>query len=219
MPYADGYLAGLKTCLALVIVSNLVYLYHNLTLSSMPGDKHHNWEHMTPNSPADDKLYDISGYRGELRVEVLRTYYEHDKGFKEFIDSLNPDEKILDLGTGRGSALIRFLREIGKAENIISLDLDKRNLDRQSESDFEGNNLVQADAQALPFADHSLDIITENFLSADNYTVSGDKIDSEITRVLKPGGYYITPHPIYKSSFELVADGDEAKVCKYIPEE
>lgn len=187
----------------------------------MPGEKHHNWNERIANSPAEDKLYDLAGYKGEMRVEMLQLYYEHNKnGFKDFVDNLSSNEKILDLGAGRGSALIRFLRDLGKAENVISLDLDERNLDYQKERDHAGNSLVQADATNLPFEDQSLDIISENVIRADNdiNQANSVEIDAEIKRVLKPGGYYITSES-GKVGFELVMETFGLKIYKYSPKE
>src|ERR1035437_2969443 len=150
-------------------------------------------EEPVTNSPEgyENSLADWGGF--QERAGLLEIQYERNKEFKNIIDNLNGDEKILDLGSGLGSGAVRFLRTLGKAKDVVSLDLDFRNLLVQNKEKAPGNILVNADAASAPFASGSIDIVVQSMLKADNATnddpMISTFIDQEIHRVLKPGGY------------------------------
>ncbi len=167
-------------------------------------------EQNVQNSPEGERLsnFDMGGYHDEMRVKDLESLYRNNEDFQIFVDSLNGDEKILDIGTGLGSAIIRYLRSNDKTNNLISLDLDHRNLKAQSRNKYPGNNLVQGDARTLPFDDKSIDIISEYAVRIDNGRKNPKKMHAEIKRVLKPGGYLITDENPYDKDFKKIVDTD-----------
>lgn len=177
-------------------------------------------EYEPGNSPGGwaDETFDAGGYDDELRVEMLKTAYKDKPEFRVFIDNLTGNERILDAGAGLGSPIVRLLRRMGKINNVVSLDLDFRNLKAQKAAGYPGNHLVLADATKLPFADASFDFISESFLQADNRSISSVDLDREIRRVLKPGGYLISDErPMYGVFKEIVEIDFDYNLYQLLP--
>lgn len=105
--------------------------------------------------------------------------------------NINRNHKVLDLCCGTGQMVYYACKKVGKDTEVIGLDFNKDMLNvgykRLNESienyKFE---LLQGDAQALPFGDSSFDRVTIAFGLRNIPDKS--KALSEIYRVLKPGG-------------------------------
>jgi SAM-dependent methyltransferase len=97
-----------------------------------------------------------------------------------------PGEMVLDVACGTGNAAIRAA-QVGA--NVVGVDLtpelfdDARRLAAEAGVDADW---VQGDAEALPFADESFDIVLSTFgcMFAPRHRVTA----AEIARVLRPGG-------------------------------
>ena len=91
---------------------------------------------------------------------------------------------VVDLGsaTGTGSRLLerRFRRS-----RIVAVDLSRNMLEaaRRKQSRFTRRSSVQADAQALPFANHSIDVIFANLLLP--WVSDPALLFAEVSRVLQ----------------------------------
>lgn len=138
---------------------------------------------------------------------ALEVDYKENEEFRNFVDSLSGREKVLDLGAGLGTHVLTFLQNKGKLGEVYSLDLDSKNLEAQKEiSDLENNPqnkqlLLHGEAAQLPLADSSVDIIVQSGLMDDNLENMQNKrtdIDTEMNRVLKPGGDLVLTSIDYK---------------------
>lgn len=84
-------------------------------------------------------------------------------------------------GTGQGLGLLRL-----RAAKVHGCDLSSENLRRARATYGRSIPLVQTDAQVLPFADESLDVII--LLETLYFLPSATTFLSETARVLRPGG-------------------------------
>lgn len=85
-------------------------------------------------------------------------------------------------GTGQGLGLLR-----SRAREVCACDLSRENLESAKVSNGPGLPFVQANAQTLPFADHSVDVIV--LLEAIYFLPSSDAFLAEARRVLRPNGW------------------------------
>jgi SAM-dependent methyltransferase len=95
-------------------------------------------------------------------------------------------EKVLDVGAGTGNASLAAARRYA---DVTSTDLVAALLDRGRErAAVEGlpMRFGVADAQALPFADSSFDVLLSSFGAM--YAADADRAAGELVRVVRPGG-------------------------------
>ncbi len=102
-----------------------------------------------------------------------------------------PGQTILDLAGGTGDLTMKFSRIVGDQGKVILSDINSSMLnvgrDKLLDHGYARNiEYVQANAEALPFADNTFDCITIAF-GLRNVTDKQKALDS-MTRVLKPGG-------------------------------
>lgn len=107
--------------------------------------------------------------------------------------SVEPDERVLELGCGPGHALVSVARLLDQTGQVIGLDAAPRMLHRaskraaQSEGD-ERIDLVLGDARSLPIAQEAVDVI---LLEDTLELFSQDEMQTVLTecrRVLVPDG-------------------------------
>lgn len=99
--------------------------------------------------------------------------------------------KVLDLAGGTGDLTAKFSRIVGPTGEVVLADINDAMLkvgrDKLRDLGIVGNvQYVQANAEALPFPDHTFDIITIAF-GLRNVT-DKNKALASMYRVLKPGG-------------------------------
>ena len=99
--------------------------------------------------------------------------------------------KVLDLAGGTGDFTAKFSRIVGETGEVVLADINSSMLEVGREKlrnlGVVGNvNYVQANAEALPFADNTFDCIVISF-GLRNVT-DKDKALRSMFRVLKPGG-------------------------------
>lgn len=87
-------------------------------------------------------------------------------------------------GTGQGLGLLR-----SRAAHVYACDLSEKNLATARRGNGDGQALVRADAQYLPFADASLDAVI--LLEAIYFIPTAKRFIAEARRVLRPGGWCI----------------------------
>ena len=107
------------------------------------------------------------------------------------LSAARPGQIILDIAGGTGDLAARFSRLVGPEGQVILADINAAMLevgrDRLIDKGAKGNiEVVQADAQALPFKDNSVDCITIAF-GLRNVTDKALALRSML-RVLRPGG-------------------------------
>lgn len=96
------------------------------------------------------------------------------------------DRVVLDVGCGAGVELVRFLR--GRA-NAVGIELSDRSADLAraylAQTGY-GGRVVIADAETLPIADGSVDLVYAHGVV--QYTADDRRLVAECRRVLRPGG-------------------------------
>ena len=116
------------------------------------------------------------------------------KRFAIELSGVRQHNQVLDIAGGTGDLAQRFSKIVGPHGQVILADINASMLavgrDRLLDAGFAFNiRLVQANAEALPFADNSFDCISIGF-GLRNVTQI-DKALRSMYRVLKPGGRLI----------------------------
>ncbi|MGA2188133.1 MAG: bifunctional demethylmenaquinone methyltransferase/2-methoxy-6-polyprenyl-1,4-benzoquinol methylase UbiE [Steroidobacteraceae bacterium] len=113
------------------------------------------------------------------------------KRFALSLTGLRPGQRALDVAGGTGDLALGMLRQVGKEGRVVLSDINpnmlERGRDRLIDAGFVGNvGLLVADAERLPFEDHSFHCLTIGF-GLRNVTDKAAALRS-MHRVLKPGG-------------------------------
>ncbi len=104
---------------------------------------------------------------------------------------VRPGQQVLDIAGGTGDLAKAFSKRVGPAGRVILSDINASMLgvgrDRLIDNGLTQNlEFVQANAECLPFADNTFDLLTISF-GLRNVT-DKDKALRSMFRVLKPGG-------------------------------
>ena len=113
------------------------------------------------------------------------------KRFVIEIAGVREGHKVLDVAGGTGDLAAKFAQRVGAAGMVVLADLNAEMLgvasNRLVDSGvLEGVAFVQADAESIPFADNSFDVVTIAF-GLRNVTRKERALESML-RVLRPGG-------------------------------
>ena len=110
-------------------------------------------------------------------------------------------EVCVDLGSGRGTDVLRLSEEVGESGKVFGIDisdgmLDKARLTAQKLG-VTNVEFLQAELEKLPLSDASVDLIISNCTI--NHASDKQKVWYEIARVLKKGGRFVVSD-IYSSA-------------------
>ena len=103
---------------------------------------------------------------------------------------LEPGERVLDLGSGAGTDSLVAAQMVGGDGHVTGVDMTPEMLARArtaaSELGTANAEFVEAEAERLPFADESFDVVISNGVI--DLIPDKDAVFGEIFRVLEPGG-------------------------------
>ena len=106
------------------------------------------------------------------------------------IGSLNPGERVLDLGSGAGLDCFLAAREVGPEGEVIGVDFTLVMIDRANENKAKLNvsnvSFRLGDIEAIPVDDSNVDVIISNCVI--NLAPDKDAVFKEAFRVLSKGG-------------------------------
>ena len=113
------------------------------------------------------------------------------KRFVVELAGVREGQNVLDVAGGTGDLAEKFSRRVGRSGTVVLADLNADMLEVASNrlvdsGVLEGVSFVQADAESLPFADNSFDVVTIAF-GLRNVTRKERALESML-RVLRPGG-------------------------------
>jgi SAM-dependent methyltransferase len=104
--------------------------------------------------------------------------------------SLQPGEKVLDLGSGSGLDTFVAGIEVGTTGKVVGIDMTKGQLDKaeslRRDAGFSNVEYVQGHIDELPFEDESFDVVISNGVI--NLAADKARVFAEAARVLKRGG-------------------------------
>jgi SAM-dependent methyltransferase len=132
------------------------------------------------------------GYPAELLDSIPSTAVESfaGVGFPFRSDVIRPGDHVLDVGAGAGTDTLIAARLAGNAGKVIALDMTPAMLEKLRRNialaDVRNVDVLEGNAEAIPLADASVDVITSNGVL--NLVPDKPKAFSELFRVLRPGG-------------------------------
>ena len=140
-------------------------------------------------------------------MAIVKRYTAEDPGANlscggnlEFLD-LQPGERVLDLGCGRGHETILCAQAVGAQGFVWGLDLTPRMLElaRSQAQGVPNIEFVLGTMEELPLPEESVDAVLSN--CAINHAPNKTQVYREIWRVLKTGGRFVvsdimTEHPL-----------------------
>jgi SAM-dependent methyltransferase len=104
---------------------------------------------------------------------------------------IEPGAHVLDLGCGAGTDTLVAAQMVGPEGRVVGIDMTPEMLAKARASAEEMGlghvELVEGEAETLPFADESFDVVISNGVI--DLIPDKDAVFSELARVLRPGGY------------------------------
>ena len=124
---------------------------------------------------------------------------------------IGPDSRVLDLGAGRGQWAVepapemrRQVRNLkGRVREVVGCDVDPAVLENPALD----RAVVIESGSALPFDDHSFDLVIADYVLEHVTPEDVDDFVAEVVRVLKPGGWFAARTP---SKWGLIGLGARA---------
>jgi len=106
------------------------------------------------------------------------------------LGSIEPGERVLDLGSGAGTDSLVAAQMVGPAGSVTGIDMTPEMLEKArasaAEMGVDNVTFIEADAERLPFDDDAFDVVISNGVI--DMIPDKDAVFSESFRVLVPGG-------------------------------
>jgi arsenite methyltransferase len=106
------------------------------------------------------------------------------------IDTLNPGDVVLDLGSGAGLDCFLAAKKVSPEGHVIGLDMTEAMLEKARKNQallgLENVEFRKGEMEQMPIADASVDVIISNCVI--NLSPDKDRVFREAYRVLRPGG-------------------------------
>ncbi|MGH3109495.1 MAG: methyltransferase domain-containing protein [Gaiellaceae bacterium] len=103
---------------------------------------------------------------------------------------LEPGERVLDVGSGAGTDSLVAALQVGPAGTVTGIDMTQEMLEKAragaAELGLDNVTFVEGEAERLPFADASFDVVISNGVV--DLIPDKDAVFAELHRVLVPGG-------------------------------
>jgi SAM-dependent methyltransferase len=135
-----------------------------------------------------DYDYEVSILGDDVPVSVLDSFAGC--GNPLAIDTLNPGEVVLDLGSGAGLDCFLAAKKVGPSGQVIGLDMTDAMLEKARKNQallgLANVEFRKGEIEHMPLADATVDVIISNCVI--NLSPDKDRVFREAFRVLKPGG-------------------------------
>jgi arsenite methyltransferase len=131
------------------------------------------------------------GYPADLLARVPEGSTESFAGVANpfSLGRLEPGERVLDLGCGAGTDTLVAAQMVGAGGRVTGIDMTPEMLAkaRASSVELDADNVdfVEGEAESLPFADETFDVVISNGVI--DLIPDKDAVFDELFRVLKPG--------------------------------
>lgn len=146
---------------------------------AVPVDYFHSMIEKSPYDNIDPVVYQNRRYQDRQQKYL----HEHWEPFTSaLIAQYVKDAVVLDLGCGLGDRSFEMKKY---AKKVLAIDSSKRMLD-YARANYSGVEFIHADATDIPLQAHAVDVVFSIGLL--EYVRPKEKLISEISRVLKPGG-------------------------------
>lgn len=107
--------------------------------------------------------------------------------------SADPGQICVDLGSGRGTDVLRLAELVGSTGKAYGIDITEPMLDRARKTaqklGVENATFLRADLERLPLPDSTVDWVTSNCVL--NHASDKAQVWREIARILRPGGRFV----------------------------
>jgi len=127
-----------------------------------------------------------------------------------------PNEVCIDLGSGRGTDVLRLAEEVGEGGFVYGIDVTEEMIRKATTTatkiGVENVKFILADLEQIPLEDETANLIISNCTL--NHVTNKAKVWAEIYRLLKNGGRFVisdiySSHPVpeeYANDPEAVAE-------------
>jgi arsenite methyltransferase len=127
-----------------------------------------------------------------------------------------PGEVCVDLGSGRGTDVLRLAEEVGKNGFVYGIDISEGMISKAENTAIKlgimNVRFIKAELESIPVEDKSVDLVISNCTI--NHAANKQKVWSEIARILKSGGRFVVSDiysldevpEIYRNDPEAIAE-------------